>query len=169
MSHSGATQEQVDTGFEALYGGSGLLALGWHRIVSGPAGKGRELVVSEFYTKVETDSGPQACGGFTYPPNSPCASGEFCEQPLGTCDVADLPGTCREIPEVCPLFIDPVCGCDGVTYGNDCERLRAGAALDHVGACGPMLNCGAVQCAEGLECCNPLRGICLPPGSLCIQ
>lgn len=29
--------------------------------------------------------------------------------------------------------------------------------------------CGNTHCAEGLRCCNPLRGICTRPGAYCIQ
>ncbi|CKZ53393.1 Kazal-type serine protease inhibitor domain [Mycobacterium tuberculosis] len=29
----------------------------------------------------------------------------------------------------------PVCGCNGKTYANDCERQRVKVQLDHVGAC----------------------------------
>jgi len=72
------------------------------------------------------------CGGIA---GVPCPKGQFCELPAGECSSADLQGTCVETGGFCPLFYDPVCGCDGVTYGNDCERQRAGAQKDHDGAC----------------------------------
>ncbi len=109
-------------------------------------------------------------GGFTYLPNPACGFGEFCESPEGTCFIADRPGTCQSVPTLCSLAIIPVCGCDGNTYGNDCERQQAQVALDHEGGCSIGTNsCGFVTCGPGMTCCNPLYGICTPPGTVCIQ
>lgn len=139
LQSSGATPEEIGRGHDALASGTGLIGFGRLRGISGPAGRGRELQTSEFYLKVEGSREP-ACGGFTYPPNPVCEAGEFCEQPAGSCYIADLPGTCQEIPEACITVFDPVCGCDGVTYGNDCERRRSQIALDHAGACGSQMD-----------------------------
>jgi hypothetical protein len=72
------------------------------------------------------------CGGL---PGFPCRAGEVCDLPPGTCGWADLFGQCKPVGDACIALWDPVCGCDGRTYGNDCERLRAGAQLDHRGEC----------------------------------
>lgn len=75
---------------------------------------------------------PEICGGIG---GFSCPEGQVCNYIDPTCSIVDLAGTCVPWPERCPLFFDPVCGCDGVTYGNDCERIRAGAVLAHKGAC----------------------------------
>jgi hypothetical protein len=98
----------------------------------------------------------------------PCAEGEFCEFPPGTCGGADLEGTCIEVSPFCPQIYDPVCGCDGATYGNDCERRAARMQKAHDGPC----DCPVIQCAPGTRpvdtdgdgcddtCLAPCRDVC---------
>lgn len=49
LTPSGATQDQIDAGLQALSAPGGLLAAGIHTVITGPAGKGKQLVASEFY------------------------------------------------------------------------------------------------------------------------
>jgi hypothetical protein len=74
----------------------------------------------------------ELCGGIA---GFVCAGGLFCEHPAGSCRVADGAGTCKRLPQACDAIFSPACGCDGKTYGNDCERQLAGVPLDHAGAC----------------------------------
>lgn len=79
---------------------------------------------------------PQTCGGS----GAVCQPGEFCKFPVGTCGDPNVPGVCTVVPQVCPDVWDPVCGCDNVTYGNECEADAAAVSLAHFGPCD-------VQCA----------------------
>ncbi|MBI5506327.1 MAG: hypothetical protein HY899_16145 [Deltaproteobacteria bacterium] len=66
-----------------------------------------------------------------------CPEGETCMLPPQSCEIVDAQGLCVPAPGACPEVFMPVCGCDGATYGNQCELIRAGVALDHRGHCGP--------------------------------
>jgi len=109
---------------------------------------------------------PATCGGFA---GTPCETGEFCDLPAGLCNGADLTGECKPVPQGCPEIFDPVCGCNGVTYANDCERQVAGVQLDHTGACDLCGGCGAGEFCylpEG-QCTGPGPGVCEPVPPLC--
>ncbi len=87
----------------------------------------------------------EVCGG---PDGLECAANEVCEYaeqlcpecvaaPEG-CGVGSPLGRCVPLPEEdCgpPFPGQEQCGCDGMTYANECERLQAGVPLDEEGVC----------------------------------
>ena len=90
-----------------------------------------------------------------------CQSSEFCKTPSGECDNASE-GVCTQIPDPCGEVFAPVCGCDGQTYGNECEAERAGISVATAGACPegePVPDCGSTTC-EADEFCKTPDGAC---------
>lgn len=64
--------------------------------------------------------------------NKQCPAGDYCAKDTGKCDEE---GVCAQRPQICPLVVAPVCGCDNKTYNNGCMAHRAGVNIKHDGKC----------------------------------
>ena len=75
----------------------------------------------------------ETCGGIA---TLQCEDGLVCDYSGNRMCVSDIAGQCA-LPEnrACTMNYDPVCGCNGRTYSNDCVRITSYAALAHEGAC----------------------------------
>ena len=115
---------------------------------------------------------PGLCGG------APCAG--WCERPPGACDAPSTQGTCRPslTPDernmqqsMCPSagVRDLHCGCDGRTFGVDCQRVLSEVSLFSKGICSSTACADTGDCAAGEFCnfddgsCNA-QGTCQPGG-----
>ncbi len=102
-------------------------------------------------------SGLGGCGS-----NDECTAEEFCESSTSCRER----GLCEPRPTSCTLVIDPVCGCDGMTYDNACVARSAGVRVSGEGMCDCMANrdCNEEDYCNGITCDGP--GTCTPRPSI---
>ncbi|MFT7622377.1 MAG: hypothetical protein ACI9WU_001550 [Myxococcota bacterium] len=107
-------------------------------------------------TEGECGTNPTHCGL-----DADCGSGEFCQFSPGGCGETQELGTCVDKPGACDGNYDPVCGCSGETWSNECLAQGAGDSILHVGACETLPDfCGGIAgfpCPVG-EFCNVTEG-----------
>lgn len=120
-----------------------------------------DVVVATLPVDAGSEAGSDAASGCSS--NDDCQPAEFCAR--ATC--GDAYGSCELRPLVCDDQGTPSCGCDGVSYWNDCLRTQFGATASRAGSC----TTGAATCTDerATEC--PVAGAAcarlLPPGPTC--
>jgi hypothetical protein len=124
----------------------------------------------QFDSAATSDAG----AGASCSSETPCSGTLFCDLPLpageGGCGSGHGSGRCTARPASCPAGGDQVCGCDGVTYPNDCLRQKAAVPIASMGACqgwekGPI-SCGAMTCGPSQVCVRPGTHCGTPPACM---
>ena len=80
-------------------------------------------------------NGESGGGGFDCSAANPCHEGETCVFPMGDCGAMGSQGNCIPNKMPCDATFLPVCGCDDVTYANECMAIAAGVDVAAEGPC----------------------------------
>ena len=82
-------------------------------------------------------SGEAGAGGNSCQTADDCEDGYFCKYPEASCGENSATGECTRQRCRGRQTVDQVCGCDGMTYMNECKANEAGVSLAAQGACDP--------------------------------
>ncbi len=86
-----------------------------------------------------------------------CPVGQYCDVHDFTCGTETTAGICLSSPESCTPTFEPVCGCNGLVYDNECVAHSVGVDISVTQACptpSGMFDCGPRFCDVGVEICR---------------